>query len=280
MAKTSYNINMEQQKLLTLAEAAARAAGDHALSLLGHAQIDYKPGNHVVTQADVQCQAMIIEMISEHYPHHGFIGEEGEKGELFKQPPTEGESIWWIIDPIDGTRNFANGVPQFCVSIAAMQGGVPIVGVLYDPNTQMLFSTQTGEKSLCNGTVMQCSGAELDGKTQIGFTSRTPKEYTLAKNKLGKQCIGMYLGSIALHLAYVSLGAYGATFNWEVSLWDIAAGALIAENAGAKVTGFDGTAIFPVDCSSYVGQKIPLVVGSPKVHGHLLTAFAAESNDR
>jgi myo-inositol-1(or 4)-monophosphatase len=270
---------MHNHQLCTLAEDAARAAGDHALSLLGHAQIEYKPGNHIVTQADRQCQEIITDMIGQRYPHHGFIGEEGPNGQLFKQSPTQGESIWWIIDPIDGTRNFAYGVPQFCVSIAAMKGGIPIVGVLYDPNSKMLFSTQTGAASLCNGSPMRCGKGPLNGQTQIGFTSRTPKDYAQANERLGKQCIGMYLGSIALHLAYVALGAYGGTFNWEVSLWDIAAGALIAENAGARVTHFDSAPIFPIDCETYNGQHIPLVVGGPDVHAHLLKTFSPD-NDR
>ena len=269
---------MDYQELCILAQDAARVAGDHALSVLGHAQIEYKPGNHIVTQTDRQCQEIITDMIGKRHPHHGFIGEEGPNGHLFKQPPTHGESIWWIIDPIDGTRNFAHGIPQFCVSIAAMKEGVPIVGAIYDPNTKMLFSTHTNAPAICNGTPMRCSDAPLSGDTQIGFTSRSPADFSLAIEHLRKQCVGMNLGSIALHLAYVALGAYAAAFIWEVSLWDIAAGALIAENAGATLTNFDATPIFPIDCETYSGQKVPLVAGGPNIHAHLLKTFSPDSD--
>lgn len=264
---------MNYQNLAKLAENAAQIAGKHALSLLGKAKIDYKPGKHIVTQADQQCQKIIIDTISQQYPHHGFIGEEGSKGHLYKQSPTQGESIWWIIDPIDGTRNFAHGVPQFCVSIAVMKDGMPIVGVIYDPNTKMLFSTHTDAPATCNGSPIRCSNNSLNSNSQIGLTSRCPAEFLPAFSALNKQCIGMYLGSAALHLAYVALGAYDATFTWEVSLWDIAAGAIIATNAGATLTNFDTTSVFPINCETYNGQKTPLVVGGKKVHAHLIDMF-------
>ena len=270
---------MDYQELLIVAQDAARMAGNHALSILGHAQIEYKPGHHIVTQADRQCQQIITEIIGQRYPHHGFIGEEGPDGQLFKQPPSHGDSIWWIIDPIDGTRNFAYGVPQFCVSIAAMKGGVPVIGVIYDPNTQMMFSTHTDAQAVCNGSPMRCSDAPLNSETQVGFTSRAPADFSQAIDRLGKRCIAMNLGTIALHLTYVALGAYAAAFIWDISLWDIAAGALIAENAGATLTDFDATPIFPIDCGTYSGQNIPLIVGGPKAHAHLLDTFS-RVNDR
>lgn len=265
---------MNIQKLIELAEKAAQAAGKHALSLLGKAQVEYKPGKHIVTQADRQCQKIITDTISQQYPHHGFIGEEGEEGRLYRQPPTQGESIWWIIDPIDGTRNFAHGVPQFCVSIAAMKNGVPIVGVIYDPNTKMLFSTHTGAPATRNGSPIRCSDELLNSNSQIGLTSRCPAEFLPAFSSLNKQCIGMYLGSAALHLAYVAMGAYDATFTWEVSLWDIAAGAILAQNAGACLTNFDATPVFPIDCETYNGQKTPLIAGGKKVHDYLIDTFS------
>lgn len=270
---------MNNKKFQTIAEQAARKAGRHAHASLGKAKIEYKLGNQIVTEIDRQCQQIIIDTITEHYPGHGFIGEEGHDAHLFKHPPQNDQGIWWIIDPIDGTRNFVHGVPQFCVSIAAMQDGHPVAAAIYDPNTDMLFSTRKDQPAYCNGTPIQCSQEPLTPDSQVGFSSRYPAEYVSTLEKLSRQCVGMYLGSAALHLAYVALGAYAASFTFEVCLWDIAGGALIAQNAGAKITDFKNQPIFPIDCAAYQAQKTPIVVAGEKVHATLIHAFDS-ANDR
>src|SRR4030065_544936 len=124
------NMVLEQSDLSMMLETAivaARLSGQHAMEELIFSKVSIKNNSELVTQADAQCQQIIINRIKETYPDHGFIAEEGSEGRIFKQPP-RGEHIWWVIDRIDGTNNYAPRMPIFAVSIAVMHKGEPIAG--------------------------------------------------------------------------------------------------------------------------------------------------------
>ena len=147
-------MSLEQKDLremLETAVVAARRAGRHAMEQMNHVQAVKKSENELVTQADAECQRIIIQRIQEAYPDHGFIAEEGEKGKMFKQAPAERRPIWWAIDPIDGTNNFAHGIPVFAVSVAALSEGEPVVGVIFEPATDFLFTAVKGGQAQLNG---------------------------------------------------------------------------------------------------------------------------------
>ena len=267
---------MDFQDLLTTAEHAARTAGNHAMEVQGRARVELKPGNHIVTDADKKCQQIIIETISQQWPEHGFIGEEGNDGELFKKQPKKGVSVWWVIDPIDGTRNYAHGSPQFSVSIAAIIDGIPQIGVIFDPNTDMLFSAAEGKPAYCNGSVIHCQDGSTESNRQFAFCSTYPEEVGPALLALNQEATLMNLGSAALHFAYVAAGTFTAALAWDVKLWDIAAGMVIAKSAGAVATDFEENEKTPIDCFNYQGQSEPILMAPDPIHRGLLESLTCK----
>ena len=256
--------------MLTLCQQAAGEAGDFARSRLGDVEPELKPGNELVTQVDRQCQAMIIEQIAKRWPEHGILAEEGPQGLLYKQPPAGQDDIWWVIDPIDGTRNYAHGLPQYAVSIGVIIDQMPVAGAIYDPHTQMMFSARQGAPAQCNGKQIQCRDETLNLNSQLGIPGNYPTGVPASIRQFLQNYGTMNLGSAALHLAYVAYGSYAATLSWKVKLWDIAAGAAICRSAGALVTDITGQERFPFDCAAYQGQPTPIIVASESVHQQVL----------
>jgi myo-inositol-1(or 4)-monophosphatase len=135
-----------QTGLLKTAMEAARLAGHQALEEMKNLQSSVKNDVEMVTQADTICQQIIIDHLRRSYPDHGFLGEEGRNGEMYRKPPRNSEDIWWVIDPIDGTNNYAHGLLNFVISIAAFRQGEPIVGLIFEPATGSMFSVAAGER--------------------------------------------------------------------------------------------------------------------------------------
>ena len=130
----------ELSRMLETAIVAARLAGQRAMEEINYLKVKVKSEDQLVTQADTICQKLIIDRIKETYPDHGFIAEEGEQGKMFKQPPRGTEKIWWVIDPIDGTSNYAKRMLLFTIHVAAMHEGRPVVGVIFEPATESMYS--------------------------------------------------------------------------------------------------------------------------------------------
>ena len=227
--------------LLNLAARAALQAGGILRSGFGTSyEISSKAGRqNLVTAYDKLCEETIIGAILKTFPDHAFVAE--ESGATRK-----GSSIVWIIDPLDGTVNFAHNIPVFSVSIAAAIDGDVVAGVIYQPMTQELFVAEKGQGAFLNGIRLQVSTTSHldDSFLATGFP------YNVDENPL--HCIDRFsaftrkgipirrLGSAAIDLAYVAAGRFDA--YWEVTLqpWDVAAGKLIVEEAGGKVTRYDG----------------------------------------
>jgi myo-inositol-1(or 4)-monophosphatase len=149
---------LESRDLRTMLETAivaARLAGQRAMEDINYTKSSIKNNNEIVTQADIVCQQIIIDRIKETYPDHGFIAEEGQEGKIFKQPPRGSEKIWWAIDPIDGSNNYAKKILLFTVSIAAMYEGQPIVAVIFEPATESMYSAvKDGDAQLNDRTIL------------------------------------------------------------------------------------------------------------------------------
>ena len=227
-----------------LAVAAAKAAG----RLLGRFNrrdlaVSYKGAVNIVTEADRQAERLITTMIRKAYPRHIIIGEEG--GETVPALSAAREPVWFV-DPLDGTTNFAHGFPFYCVSIGVEADGRVVVGVVYDPVRRELFSAIQGKGAFCNGRRLRVSATEkLDqGLLVTGFAYNIR---TSLRNNIGHfshfsvRCRGVRrTGSAALDLCYVADGRLDGF--WEMNLWpwDTAAGSLIVEEAGGRMSGFDG----------------------------------------
>jgi myo-inositol-1(or 4)-monophosphatase len=230
--------------MLETAIVAARLAGQRAMEEINYIKVSVKNGRELVTQADSRCQQIIVERIKETYPDHGFIAEEGGEGKIFKQLPRGDEPIWWAIDPIDGTNNFAHRMPFFAISVA-------------------------GEAQL-NGRRIAASEEAMDKFSSVGLDSHFDDGVPAWACEIMRRTRFRNLGTTALHLTYVAQGSLVATIVSHPKLWDVAAGALIAETAGAIVSDRQGGKIFPVDLDTYEGQELEVMSANKKVHTELL----------
>ncbi len=263
----------ELSQLLETAVVSARLAGQHAMEEIGYTRKSLKTPNEVVTTADPACQKIIIDRIREIYPDHGFLAEEGKDGNLFRIRPRDEEAVWWVIDPIDGTNNFANGLLCFCVSVAAMYEGRPIVGVIYDPTTDSMYSAAAGQDAQLNGSKIHVSDEAISKFTSFGIDSHLHPKTDKAIFPIMQRTRFRCLGATALHMAYVAKGSMVGMVSTSARLWDIAAGVLLIERAGGRTATLEGSPIFPVDLERYQSESIQTLAASPKVWDDIQKLF-------
>ena len=264
-------------RMLETAIVAARLAGQHAMEKIDFVKASVKNGCELVTEADSRCQQIIVERIKENYPDHGFIGEEGEGCKLFKQPPRGAEKVWWIIDPIDGTNNFAHGVPLFTVSVGAIYEGKPIVGAIFEPATDSMYTAVRDGDAQLNGRRIAASTNDMDKFSSVSLDSHFPTYdgvpgwvcHIIEKTRYRN------LGTTALHMAYVAKGSFVGAIASTPKLWDLAAGAIIGESAGAIITDWQGKSIFPLDPADYEGEELQTILANKTVHPQIVELINA-----
>ncbi len=220
-------------KALEVAISAAREAGASLRSHFGNAaEVNEMLAHDIKLALDVETQELITQRILAAFPEHAIYGEEGLAGNQ--------SSEWqWIVDPIDGTVNFFYGIPHYCISIALRIAGEIQLGVIYDPQRDELWQTVKGGPSLLNGKAISVSPRTQlsDAVVSVGF-SKTKETINAGLSLLPKYVQSVrkcrLMGSAALDLAYVAAGRFDAYIEQSVSLWDVAAGKLLVENAGGK----------------------------------------------
>jgi myo-inositol-1(or 4)-monophosphatase len=266
-------MEFEQKDLSAMLETAivaARLAGQRAMEEINYVKTSVKNGIELVTQADVRCQQIIVSRIKEAYPDHGFIAEEGADGGIFKQTPRGSERVWWVIDPIDGTTNYAHQMPVFTVSVAVMYSGNPIVGVVFEPATESMFTAVMGGEAQLNGRRIAAGEETISRLACIGLDSHYEQGVPAWTCELMRRARFRNLGTTALQLAYVARGSLVAAIASQPRIWDIAAAALIADRAGAVVSDWQGATIFPVDLDACKGEQLTVVAANKKVHSEIL----------
>jgi myo-inositol-1(or 4)-monophosphatase len=231
---------MEWDIFLAAARDAARLAGDY---LQEHhdsvREISYKGAVDLVTDCDRRSQALIVSHLSERFPGHDYVAEEGlhdEKGAEFR----------WIIDPLDGTTNFAHGFPVYSISIALERHGEIGLGVVFDPTRGEMFTAVRGGGAELNGrSVSVSSTPDLDTSllaTGFPYDVRESRQNNLdhfADFAVRAQAIRR-CGSAALDLCYVACGRFDGFWELKLATWDVAAGSLMVTEAGGRVTDFRG----------------------------------------
>jgi len=258
-------------RMLETAVVAARLAGQRAMEEINFIKASLKSNKtELVTETDGRCQQIIVDRIKETYPDHGFIAEEGGKEKIFKQPPRGADPVWWVIDPLDGTNNFAHRMLFFTVSIAVMYEGEAIVGVIFEPATDSMFTAVKGREAQLNGRRITAGKEKMDDFSSVGLDSHFDNEVPDWACEIMLRTRFRNLGSTALQLAYVAKGSLIATIASNPKLWDIAAGSVIVETAGAVVSDWQGGKIFPVDLDSYEGQELRVIAANKKVHAEIL----------
>jgi myo-inositol-1(or 4)-monophosphatase len=223
------------QDLLDTAILAARSAGQFIRENFGtELTVNEMKKYDIKLELDVRSQELITRIILDRFPTHAVLGEEGD---------TSGTGeIEWIVDPIDGTVNYFFGIPHYCVSIAARRTGTEdiIVGVIFDPSQNELWTVAEGIPPTLNGAPIQCSQradmtecvvtvgfSKSKESLDAGFERYKRISYNVRKTRM--------LGSAALAMAYIACGRLDAYVEEQISLWDIAAGKMLVEQAGGKV---------------------------------------------
>lgn len=210
--------------------------------------IDYKSARDVVTEADHQSEALILDAIRTRHPTDAILAEEsGEHQAVAGEKPMSGRGRVWIVDPLDGTVNYANGIPFFCVSIGLIVDGQPAVGVIHDPTRGETFAATATGPALLTGSLgwpsraIRASDKDKVSDFVISMALNGRSAATRARNVRKAIRIPRSMGSAALALAYVANGRFDAFVQQGgLSAWDVAAAGLIAERGGATVTAMDG----------------------------------------
>jgi myo-inositol-1(or 4)-monophosphatase len=244
----------------------ARDAGQLLLEKFGRKiNISLKGDINLVTEADLASESLIIERIKSYYPKHSILAEESGNA------VTDGNSTWkWIIDPLDGTTNFAHGYPCFCVTLALEHEGKIVIGVTFDPTRNELFAAEKGQGATLNNKPIRVSTTEnlSDALLVTGFPYNFKQKENFARHltEFLLQSRGVRRdGSAAIDLAYVACGRFDGFWEEGLNPWDVAAGVLLIEEAGGCVTYYDGT--------SYSIYQPPICASNGLIHNEMLAVL-------
>lgn len=260
---------MEHVKaFLTAALEAARHAGSlQRYRFASDVGIALKGDKNLVTEIDQESERIIVEYLLARFPSHMILAEENEYTGM-------SSPYRWVIDPLDGTTNYAHGFPWFCVSIALEHLGEPIVGVIYNPMTNELFTASKGEGAFLNGVPLRVSSRfPLSGAllgTGFPYDCATDSDNNFAPFiAFQKRARGIRrAGAAALDLAYVAAGRLDGFWELKLKPWDVSAGTLLVQEAGGMVTTFDG--------SPYQTTNHRIVASNGLIHNEMITVLATQ----
>ena len=250
--------------LATAIESVIRAGAIQMAHFGQTMRVDKKGAIDLVTEIDLQVEREFRASIAERFPHHTVLGEEfsevGDRSTL--------SEYCWVFDPVDGTTNYAHGLPIFCSSLALEIGGVPCVAAVYDPTRRELFTAERGQGARLNGAPLQVSTAAtlIDSLLCTGFP------YTVQQD--AESLVGLFgefltvsravrrLGSAAIDLCYVAAGRLDGFWEHSLQPWDVAGGALIVEEAGGRVTDLMG--------GTYSSRAGSVVASNGHIHAEMV----------
>jgi myo-inositol-1(or 4)-monophosphatase len=243
----------------------ARQAGALLIDKFNHSlKVSFKGDINLVTNVDKMSETLIVSAIKQKFPDHGILSEESP--EILRN-----SSIRWIIDPLDGTTNYAHGYPVFCVAIALEKDGIIILGVIYDPIRRDTFVAMRGGGAYLNGKRLNVSKtSELIHSllaTGFPYDIRESNENNLNYfNVMAKEVQALRRdGSAALDLAYVAAGRYDGFWELKLQPWDVAAGCLLVEEAGGKISNIRG--------GSWNFLSPGIIVSNDRIHEQMLTVL-------
>ena len=230
--------------------------------------VDKKGTIDLVTEVDLECERMCRAVLAERFPDHDILAEEMSRDP--RQPSTS--TYRWVYDPLDGTTNYAHGLPIFCSSLALQIDGRTVVGAIYDPTRAELFTAERGAGAFLNGQRLHVSAAAelIDALLVTGFPYDVHKQtadlVAMFAAFLGRARAVRRLGSAALDLCYVAAGRFDGYWEQHLYPWDVAAGALIVTEAGGTVSGMDGSDFDPAAAH--------LVASNGRVHTPMLNVIS------
>lgn len=256
--------------LATAVEAVQKAGAIQMAHFGGPMRIDKKGTIDLVTEVDVAVERMFRALVAERFPEHVVLGEELQQDDLMRHTAP---GYCWVFDPIDGTTNFAHGLPIFCASLGLELDGQAIVAAVYDPTRQELFTAEKGQGARLNGDRLTVTSADslLDSLLVTGFP------YTVQQPETGEELVSLFghflgrsravrrLGSAALDLCYVAAGRLEGFYEATLKPWDSCAGALIVQEAGGRVTDWHGR--------SFQSRMPQVLATNGHIHSQMLEAL-------
>jgi myo-inositol-1(or 4)-monophosphatase len=253
-------------EFLATAIDAVRRAGELQMARFGRdLRVDKKGAIDLVTDVDVAVERMFRALVAERFPDHAVLAEELQgAGSASDIPP----GPCWVFDPIDGTTNYAHGIPIFCASLALEIGGIAEVAAVFDPTRQELFTAERGGGAFLNGRPIAVSAVDrlVEGVVVTGFPydvhTRVKEIVGLFGSFVGRARAVRRLGSAAIDLCYVAAGRMDGFWERDLKPWDIAGGALIVEEAGGRVTNMDG--------SLFSSRGRDVLATNGRLHGEML----------
>ena len=253
------------KEMLETAIRAARRAGEVQLEACrGEIEVNKQDRRDIKLRADLLCEEVIIETIHESFPSHGILAEESGRAGADDGPV-------WVIDPLDGTANFSKRIPFFCTSIAATEEDEPLVGVIYDPLHEELFTAERGKPAQLNGEPIHVSDTPTLERSIVAYGfMKTDEAFRIGMQKVNQVAPRCWIirntGAAALHLAYVACGRLDGFFEYGLAPWDIAAGRLLITTAGGKVFLRE------------IGEGyFEMTAGNPHVHSELKECYLASA---
>ena len=255
--------------LATAIEAVLRA-GEVQMAHFGQAMRVEKKGTiDLVTEIDIEVERAFRAMIAERFPDHQVLGEEFGSDEDRASVPR----FCWVFDPVDGTTNYAHGLPIFCSSLALEVDGEPMVAAVYDPNRKELFTAERGRGAWLNGQPLHVSTAAslIDSLLVTGFHYDVQKDpgdvIALFGAFISRARAVRRLGSAALDLCYVAAGRFDGFWEKKLQPWDVAGGALIVSEAGGRVTSMTG--------APYASRGGSVLATNGHIHDEMLAVIGA-----
>ncbi len=262
--------DVPQPLLLATAVEAVMRAGEVQMAHFGQDfRVDKKGVIDLVTEIDIEIERGFRAMIAERFPEHDVLGEEFGGGESGNRIP----HFCWVFDPIDGTTNYAHGLPIFCSSLAFEVDGEPVVAAIYDPNRRELFTAERGQGAWLNGAPLKVSAAAtlIDSLLVTGFHYDVQKDpgavMDLFAAFISRARAVRRLGSAALDLCYVAAGRFDGFWERRLQPWDVAAGALIVSEAGGQVTAMSG--------GRYASREGSVLASNGLIHAQMLETIAS-----
>jgi myo-inositol-1(or 4)-monophosphatase len=264
-----------EAKYLKLARDAALEAGKLQMEAFGKTHAVNTKGTAIdlVTAVDKECDALIISTLRKGAPGTKLLTEES-----FIEQQVIDLSNTWVVDPLDGTTNYAHGFPQFAVSIAYFHNNSPLIGVVYDPFKKEMFYAIQGRGAFLNDAQIFVSGNRVHNLASALLATGFPYDIASSQvtnldhfQRIAPHCQGVRRpGAAALDLTYLACGRLDAYWELKLSIWDIGAGALIVEEAGGKITGLKGEPL------NYAQRRIDLVGSNGTgLHEELCTLLSA-----
>ena len=242
----------------TVAIEAARRAGQVILDRFHtYKEVSFKGRANLVTDVDLLAEKAALELLRDEYPDFGILSEESD-------PIVTGSSYGWVLDPLDGTRNYASGIPHFAVVVALTRDGEVVLGVTYDPVRGELFTAEKGKGAYLNDVPISVSTKEEIPECLLGFDMGYIDEKAVMALDMvkalwpGMQSIRV-MGSAALGLAYAACGRVDIYFHHHLASWDIASGLLLVSEAGGKVVDRHGDPA-TIDRESVIASSHHLVI--------------------